>query len=105
MTHNRNIYLEIMEGLDALKAEHEGKVTLKKVTLAPRKHVSVDAKMVRSVREKLNVSTPVFAHALGINVRTVENWEQGRAKPNQQAATLIRLVEKHPETLKLLEAL
>ncbi|MHA7833067.1 MAG: helix-turn-helix domain-containing protein, partial [Algiphilus sp.] len=34
-----------------------------------------------------------------------ENWEQGRAKPNQQAALLIRLVEKYPDTVKRLAAI
>ena len=33
------------------------------------------------------------------DTRTLENWEQGRAKPNAQAALLIRLVERYPETM------
>ena len=36
---------------------------------------------------------------LRTNPRTLENWEQGRAKPNAQAALLIRLVEKFPDTV------
>jgi putative transcriptional regulator len=42
---------------------------------------------------------------LRTNTRTLENWEQGRAKPNAQATTLIRLVERFPETVEQLAAL
>jgi putative transcriptional regulator len=42
---------------------------------------------------------------LRTNVRTLENWEQGRAKPNAQATTLIRLVARFPETVAQLAAL
>lgn len=42
---------------------------------------------------------------LRTNLRTLENWEQGRAKPNAQAALLIRLVEKYPDTVECLAAI
>ena len=45
-----------------------------------------------------------FAFKLGVNPRTLERWEQGR-KPNEQAAALIWLVRKYPDTLKRLESL
>jgi len=40
---------------------------------------------------------------LRINVRTLEKWEQGRAKPNPQAAALVLLVRNYPDTLERLE--
>ncbi|MEA3642835.1 MAG: hypothetical protein VBE63_23260 [Lamprobacter sp.] len=46
----------------------------------------------------------MFARYLRINPRTLENWEQGRARPNAQAALLIRLVEKFPDTVERLAA-
>lgn len=52
----------------------------------------------------MNLSRPVFASYLRTKPRTLENWEQGRAKPNAQAALLIRLVEKFPDTVQRLEA-
>ncbi|MFI5119081.1 MAG: hypothetical protein ACHQM4_01630 [Thermoanaerobaculia bacterium] len=39
------------------------------------------------------------------NVRTLENWAQGRAKPNAQAALLINLVKKYPDTVQRLAAI
>jgi putative transcriptional regulator len=57
------------------------------------------------VREKLHLSRPVFAHYLRTNARTLENWEQGRAKPNAQAALLIRMVSQFPDTVERLAAI
>ena len=45
-------------------------------------------------------SRAVFAAYLRTNVRTLENWEQGRARPNAQAALLIKLVRNYPETVQ-----
>jgi putative transcriptional regulator len=44
----------------------------------------------------------LFAVYLRTNVRTLENWEQGRAKPNAQAALLINLVKLYPDTVQRL---
>jgi putative transcriptional regulator len=60
---------------------------------------------VVQVREKLHLSRPVFAHYLRTNSRTLENWEQGRAKPNAQAALLIRMVSQFPDTVERLAAI
>jgi putative transcriptional regulator len=46
----------------------------------------------------------VVANCLRTNVLSLENWQQGRAKPNPDAALLIRLVEKYPDTLERLAA-
>jgi putative transcriptional regulator len=96
----RNIFSELMAGFDDLAQMREGKITLRQheVELAPLVDVSGD-ELVR-IREELHLSRAVFAAYLRMNVRTVENWEQGRAKPNAQATTLIRLVQKFPETIR-----
>jgi len=51
------------------------------------------------VRKDLKISRALFAVYLRTNVRTLENWEQGRAKPNAQAALLINLVKRYPDTV------
>lgn len=58
-----------------------------------------------AIRTQLKLSRAVFAMYLRTNTRTLENWEQGRARPNAQATTLIRLVEKYPETVEHLASL
>ena len=56
-------------------------------------------------RQLRSLSRSVFAMYLRTNTRTLENWEQGRATPNAQATTLIRLVERFPQTIEQLAAL
>lgn len=101
----RDIFSELVEGFDALVGERKGKVTLRTHTLQLEKLTDITADELVSIRENLNMSRPVFAMYLRTNARTLENWEQGRAKPNAQATTLIRLVQKFPETVEHLAAL
>jgi putative transcriptional regulator len=49
------------------------------------------------VRKQLHLSSALFAPCLPTNLRTLENWEQGRAKPNAQAALMIGLVRSYPD--------
>ena len=101
----RNISGELMEGVAAMKGHREGKLTLRnfKVELDPLPEV--DSKLIRDTRRKLRFSRAVFARKLRINERTLEKWEQGRAKPNPQAAALVLLVRRFPDTLQRLERL
>ena len=65
----------------------------------------VNADLIRDTREQMKMSRGVFARYLNISARTLENWEQGRSKPNEQAATLILLVREFPDTLTKLKKL
>src|SRR5690554_1536105 len=98
----RNLFAEITEGLDALESARAGKQTLRTHEVEVNPAPEVTAAEVLALRERLQLSRPVFARYLRTNPRTLENWEQGRAKPNAQAALLIRLVEKFPDTVKRL---
>lgn len=95
----RNLFAELMEGFDALEAERAGKATLKKSNVEYKPAPKMTAAEVAKVRNKLNVSQPVFARRLRTEVKTIANWEQGRSSPNAQAAILLKLVERHPELL------
>ncbi|WP_055326066.1 helix-turn-helix domain-containing protein [Ralstonia solanacearum] len=101
----RNLFAELKEGMDALAAAREGKMTLRKVEVRVLQPIDVTAEEIKAVRAAAHASQAVMARRLRVNVRTYQNWEQGTAKPNTQAAVLIKLVEKHPETLQMLEAL
>ena len=105
MRVRRDIFGELMEGVVAMRDHREGKLTLRsyKVDMAPLP--KVDAKLLRDTRKKLRCSRAVFARKLRINERTLEKWEQGRAKPNPQAAALVLLVRKYPDTLARLDEL
>jgi putative transcriptional regulator len=104
MTNKRDIFAELTEGFDALKAERESKLTLRTFKLESKPVPVLQPQDVIQVREQLRLSRPVFAHYLRTNPRTLENWEQGRAKPNAQAALLIRMVAQFPDMVKRLAA-
>lgn len=98
----RHLFGELMQGLDDLADARLGKQTLRTYEVQARPAPEVAAGELLALRERLHLSRPVFAHYLRTNPRTLENWEQGRAKPNAQAALLIRLVEKFPDTVERL---
>lgn len=100
----RNVFAEIMEGFEALQLVREGKITLRTHVVEAAPEPKVSPKEVLGVREKLRMSRGVFARYLRTNVRTLENWEQGRARPNAQAALLIKMVERYPDTVERLAA-
>ena len=95
----RNLFSELTEGFEALTTERSGKITLKRHDVDVKPAPEVSAEEVLVLRKKLNLSRAVFARYLRINVRTLENWEQGRAHPNAQAAVLIRMVAHYPDTV------
>lgn len=98
----RSLFTEIAEGFEALANERTGKQTLRTHKVMEQPAPDVTAEELVALRERLHLSRPVFAGYLRTNPRTLENWEQGRAKPNAQAALLIRLVEKFPDTVERL---
>jgi len=59
----------------------------------------VDVPFVVSVRHQVGLSQSAFAQLLGVSVRTLQGWEQGRIKPSGAAQTLMRIANKHPEVL------
>jgi len=101
----RKIFDELMDGVAEMKRHREGKLTLRSYKVEPTAVLKVDSKLIKDTRERLNCSRAVFARKLHINERTLEKWEQGRAKPNPQAAALLLLVRRYPDTLKRLEQL
>lgn len=101
----RDIFNEVLAGLREVKAFEEGRKTLRTYRLAPQPLPSLSDQKIRDIREKLGVSCGVFANQLRVSPRTLENCEQGCAKPNGQAKALILLAAKHPDTLTRLEAI
>lgn len=100
----RNLFAEIAEGFDALAEARAGKRTLRTHEIEMLPAPEVTAAELLALRERLRLSRPVFARYLRTNPRTLENWEQGRARPNAQAALLIKLVERYPDTVERLAA-
>jgi putative transcriptional regulator len=92
-----------MEGVGAMKRHRSGMLTLRHYHVQPAPLPKVDARLIRDTRMKLRCSRAVFARKLRINLRTLEKWEQGRSRPNPQAAAIVLLVRRFPDTLDRLD--
>lgn len=101
-TTKRDLFAELTEGMEALAAARQGKRTLRTHLVEYKPAPSVTPQELLRVRKSLKISRALFAAYLRTNVRTLENWEQGRAKPNAQAALLINLVKRYPDTVQRL---
>lgn len=101
----RDLFGELSEGMAALAAARDGKRTLRTHAIEYKAAPRITPKELVRLRESLNLSRALFAVYLRTNVRTLENWEQGRAKPNAQAALLINLVKQYPDTIERLAAI
>jgi putative transcriptional regulator len=81
----RNIGLEILEGIREIKRGEHGRV--------------INVPSVAFVRERVGLSQSRFAQLLGVSVRTLQEWEQGRRAPSGAARTLLLIAQKNPAAL------
>ncbi len=54
---------------------------------------------VRGIREKLAKSQSEFAYMIGVSVATLQNWEQGRRRPEGPARALLRVAARNPKAV------
>jgi putative transcriptional regulator len=78
----RNIGNEILAGLREIKRGEHGRV--------------ITVPSVSSIRERTGLSQTRFAQVLGVSVRTLQDWEQGRRAPSGAARTLLMVAAKNP---------
>ena len=81
----RDIGREILQGLREIKRGQRGRV--------------VNLPSVASIREKTGLSQERFAALLGVSIRTLQDWEQGRRVPSGAARTLLLIAERNPKAL------
>ena len=81
----RDVGSEILEGLREIKRGHVGQVT--------------NLPSVTRIREGTGLSQANFARLLGVSVRTLQEWEQGRRAPSGAARTLLMIASRNPKAL------
>lgn len=82
---NRDIGREILQGLREIKRRRLGRV--------------VNLPSIVSIRAKTELSQERFATLLGVSLRTLQDWEQGRQAPSGAARTLLQIAERNPKAL------
>ena len=82
---SRDIGAEILEGLREIKRGEYGRV--------------INVPDIAKIREKMGLSQARFAQLLGVSVRTLQDWEQGRRAPSGAARTLLMVAARSPQTL------
>ena len=55
---------------------------------------------IKAIRQKLGLSQAAFARRFGFSVRTVQQWEQGRAVPDRPARILLKVIESAPRAVE-----
>ena len=85
MAKERDIGAEILSGIRELKQGKAGRV--------------VNVPPVAEVRKKTGLSQSRFATLLGVSVRTLQDWEQGRRSPSGAARTLLQIADRNPMAL------
>jgi putative transcriptional regulator len=83
---------------ELLESVREGGAILRKEG-EPSHRFQIAEPDVTAVRERYGLSQDQFATMLGISVRTLQNWEQGRRRPHGPARVLLRVAEAHPEAV------
>jgi len=81
----RNIGAEILQGLREIKRGEVGRV--------------INVPDIAGIREKTGLSQARFAQLLGVSVRTLQDWEQGRRAPSGAARTLLIVANRNPRAL------
>ena len=84
----RDIGAELLASVREMKAGKTGAVH----------HISVSE--VTEVRTKSGLSQSQFAHALGVSIRTLQEWEQGRRNPSGPAKSLLTIAAKRPDVIR-----
>src|SRR3954468_24733915 len=81
----RDMGAEILQGLREIKRGEFGRV--------------INVPDVAKTRAKTGLSQARFARLLGVSVRTLQDWEQGRRAPSGAARTLLMIAARNPKAL------
>lgn len=83
----RDVWQEALDAVRSIKAGEVGAVRLVPVPLASE------------ARQKAGLSQKRFAELMGVSVRTLQDWEQGRRKPSGAAVSLLQVARQRPDVL------
>ncbi len=89
---NDEDFKKLVESVNQMGAIMQGKPI-------PHRRTTLSKLNVRGLRDKLKLTQSEFADMIGVSVRTLQNWEQGRREPEGPAKALLRVVEREPKAV------
>jgi len=87
---------QLVKGVREMKRHMAGK------TVRGAKVTELPTPDVRTIREAAKISQSKFAKLIGVNIRTLQNWEQQRTQPTGPARALLKIVASNPEAIEAL---
>lgn len=94
-----NLFNQLTESLNQAIEHAQGKRKDLRTTTLPRPPQPITKDEIVSLREELNWSQSIFAHALNVSIKTVQAWEQGLRNPSDAALKLLSIAKKNPQIL------
>jgi putative transcriptional regulator len=91
MPKKRDIGAELLQGVQEIKAGSGKRYRISKV------------EDIQSIREHMHLSQMAFAGLMGVSVRTIQEWEQGRRSPSGAAQVLLKIAANYPEVFSKLK--
>jgi putative transcriptional regulator len=85
-------FKDLLASIDQARRIHTGKLKAGRI-------FKFNPIIVKNIRMKLHASQVEFAQMIGISVDTLQNWEQGRRRPEGPAMALLKVAEADPETV------
>jgi len=85
-------FKDLLTSIGQARKIHRGK-------LKPGRIFKFHPVIVKNIRKKLHVSQAEFAYMIGVSIDTLQNWEQGRRKPEGPALALLKVAEVNPKTV------
>lgn len=85
-------FKELLTSVDQARKIHTGKLKTSRV-------FEFHPIIVKRIRMKLHASQATFAQMIGVSVDTLQNWEQGRRRPEGPALALLKVAEVDLKTV------
>ncbi len=78
----------VREGAEILSEERQ-----------PERSFELEPVAIKEIRAQFELSQSQFAALIGVSIKTLQNWEQGRRRPDGAAQVLLQVASKHPEAV------
>ena len=89
---NDKDFKKLVESVKQMGAIMQGKKIVHRRTVLS----DIDVKVLR---ENIGLTQADFSRMIGVSIKTLQNWEQGRREPDGPAKALLRVVEREPQAV------